>query len=125
VTLPMRLLLTLLVLWLGATPLAQTAPRKPNTLATRLFTELKVRVVPCPAYAFAGGNEPVCGVSERPPEAYIRAFDRVAGGWLEPLDAWREDHGVQLRRYRYRGADYAAVYTPLAETFNVQLVRLK
>lgn len=120
----MRLLLTLLVLWLGATPLAQTAPRESDTPASRLFAELEVRVVPCPA-AFNDGNEPVCGVSKRPPEAYIRAFDRVTEGWLEPLGAWREDHGVRLRRYRYRGADYAAVYTPLAATFNVQLVRLE
>jgi hypothetical protein len=109
----------LLVLLLGA------APQPANPLAENLFAELSVRVVPCPAYTFAGSNEPVCGLTERPPEAYIRAFDRVAEGWLEPLGAWREDHGVRLRRYRYRGADYAAVYTPLAETFNVQLVRLK
>lgn len=109
----------LLTLLLGA------APSSANTLATRLFADLSVRVVPCPAYAFTGGNEPVCGVSEKPPEAYIRAFDRVAEGQLEPLDAWREDHGVRLRRYRYQGTDYAAVYTPLAKTFNVQLVRLK
>lgn len=115
----MRLLLTVLTLLLGA------APSSANALAIHLFASLSVRVVPCPAYAFAGGNEPVCGLTEKPPEAFIRAFDRVAAGQLEPLDAWREDHGVRLRRYHYRGADYAAVYTPLAETFNVQLVRLK
>ncbi len=101
------------------------AQPSPETLATPIFAELGVREVPCPNYTFNGGNEPICGRTRMPPEVFTRAFDRAARGRLEPLDAWNEDHGVRLRRYRAGGVRYAAVYTPLAKTFNVQLVRLR
>lgn len=110
----------LLALLLGAAPVLRT-----TALATPIFAELGVRKVPCPDGTFEGGNKPVCGRTRMPPEAFTKAFDETAQGRLEPLGVWDEDHGVWLRRYRAGGVRYAAVYTPLAETFNVQLVRLK
>ena len=104
---------------------AAQAQRSPETLATPVFAELGVREVPCPDDTFDGGNKPVCGQTQMLPEVFTEAFDETAQGRLEPLGAWNEDHGVWLRRYRAHGVLYAAVYTPLVETFNVQLVRLK
>lgn len=106
-----------LALLLSASPL-------PEPLAAALFAQLGVQKVPCPAYTFDGGNRPVCGHTRLTAEAFAGAFDKVRGG-LKPLGPWKEDHGVWLRRYRSGAYLYAAVYTPLARTFNVQLVRLK
>ncbi len=97
----------------------------PKTLATPIFADLGVLTVPCPDDTFNGGNEPSCGRTRMPPEVFTKAFDRAARERLEPLGVWNEDHGVWLRRYRAGSVPYAAVYTPLAKTFNVQLVRLK
>ena len=110
-----------LALLLGAAP----AQRSLETLATPIFADLGVLTVPCPDDTFAGGNKPVCGRTRMPPEAFTEAFDEAAQERLEPLGAWDEDHSVWLRRYCAGGVLYAAVYTPLAEAFNVQLVRLK
>lgn len=112
-----------LALLLSTAPVAGTSV--PETLAAELFTELGVQVVPCPAYTFDGGNRPVCGRTLLTAEAFARAFDGVRSGDLEPLGPWGEDHGVWLRHYRGGAHLYAAVYTPLAGAFNVQLVRLK
>jgi len=111
-----------LALLLSAAPGSESVP---EPLAAALFAQLGVQVVPCPAYTFDGGNRPVCGCTRLTAEAFTRAFDEVRSGDLEPLGPWREDHGVWLRRYRSGAHLYAAVFTPLAETFNVQFVRLK
>lgn len=94
-------------------------------LAAGIFRELGVRVVRCPAYTFGGGNVPVCGVTPMTPEAYTEAFDKAAKGRLEPQGDWDEDHTVWLRRYTAEGATYAAVYSEIAQGFNVQLIRLR
>lgn len=114
--------LTLLLSGVGRAQANDTATRK---LATDIFRALEVRVVPCPAYTFEGGNLPVCGVSEQTPEAYTKAFDKAVQGKLEPQSPWDEDHTVWLRRYTAGGVAYAAVYSSIANGFNVQLVRLK
>lgn len=99
--------------------------RTPATLAQELFASLAVRTVPCPAYTRNGGNEPVCGITEASPRAFTQAFSKAVRGKLEPEGPWDEDHSVWLRYYRDGNARYAAIYTRLAETFNVQFVRLK
>ena len=118
-----RLSLTILALLLQSFGGAQDAAT--SKLATDIFRALEVRVVRCPAYTFDGGNLPVCGVSELTPEAYTVAFDKAAQGKLEPQSPWDEDHTVWLRYYTAGDVRYAAIYSSIAEGFNVQLIRLK
>lgn len=105
---------------------AQTPPAENfQTLATQLFRTLEVRAVPCPAYTLDGRNEPICGLTALAPEAFTAAFSRAAQGRLEPEGPWAEDHTVWLRIYRAQGVRYAAIYSGIAEAFNVQFIRLK
>lgn len=113
---------TLFIALILSTALAQRAPA---TLAQELFASLAVRTVPCPAYTRNGSNEPVCGITEASPRAFTQAFSKAVEGKLEPEGPWAEDHSVWLRYYRDGDVRYAAIYTRLAETFNVQFVRLK
>lgn len=112
------------VLWvallLGAAPAAL-----PDMWAEQFLTKIGARVVLCPAYTHANENEPLCAQTGLSAEAFIQAFDGVRGGELEPLTSWREDHGVWLRRYRRGKRHYAIVYTTIAQTFNIQVVRLE
>lgn len=120
-----RRLAVLILLLLSSVGVAQRVDAATRALATDIFRALGVRVVRCPAYTFDGGNLPICGLSDMAPEAYTEAFDAAALGKLEPVSAWDEDHTVWLRRYTTGGVQYAAVYTSIADGFNVQLIRLK
>lgn len=115
--------------WLKLLPLIFLgfSPMPENPLAIELFEVLEVVSVACPD-DFNGANQSVCGRTPLAAEAFTRAFDEAASKRLEPLGEWREDHGVWVRTYRATDASdtrYAAVYSTIAEGYNVQLVELE